>query len=737
MKLSTRAKKKLRGTLRLSSKLFLKRVFVGVVGAAVRLAAHVVNLARRVLDLAAAHGLDLNREWNVRRPPAAPLAVETWGARDFLFLLDVVEGAKSPGQVVRVASPRASIIIPVFNKVEYTFQCLRSLLREIDVDETEIIVVNNASRDETKEVLARFGALVRVIDNAENRGFVDACNQGAAAAAGEFLVFLNNDTAVQPGWLKHLLETMDNDARVGAVGSMFLYPDGSIQEAGAIVWKTGAAFHYGWGAAADDRRYNFAREVDYCSGASLLIRREIFERLGGFDRRFAPAYYEDADLCFGVRSLGYKVIYQPMSRVVHDEGATAGTDPQGGFKRFQTINREKFFDKWREVLEREQFDDDPSLVERAANRKRAPHVIVFDDRVPAPDRDAGGARMSFILKSLAEWSRPVFVSTGKHARVEYEKLLWKEGIETASAADYPRLIKERDFCAAILSRPAVAEAVLPSICRADRRIKIIFDTVDVHFVRLEREFAVSADEGFAKQAARYRELEIDLARRSDLVWCTTDEDKKAIGREAHGVPIEVIPTIHRPHGRGPAFDARRDILFIGNFHHSPNADAVHHFVEEIYPLIRREIPEARFNVVGDNAPPEIRAYASDDVWILGYVPDIDPLFESARVFVAPLRFGAGMKGKIGEALAYGVPVVTTSIGAEGIGLRHDEEALIADAPRDFADAVIRLYRNRDLWERLATSGYRHVEQHFTPQVVGETINRSVKELTRHQEPTTT
>lgn len=732
MKLSTRAKKNLRGHIPLSSKLFVKRLFVGTVGATVRLAARAVNFTRRVLDLAAVHGLDINRAWNVKATPK-PFAVESWGARDFLFLLDAMNGAQSPDESVRPVAPRTSVIIPVFNKVEYTFQCLRSLLREIDFNETEIIVVNNASRDETREVLARFGNLVRVIDNEENRGFVDACNQGAAAARGEFLVFLNNDTSVMHGWLRHLLETAESSERVGAVGSMFLYPDGLIQEAGAIVWKTGEAFHYGWGASPDDQRYNFAREVDYCSGASLLIRKEIFERLGGFDRRFAPAYYEDTDLCFGVRSLGYKVIYQPMSRLIHYEGATAGTDVQSGFKRFQILNREKFYEKWREVLERDHFDDDPSLVEIAANRKRAPHVIVFDDRIPAPDRDAGGARMSFILKALAEWSRPVFVSVGKRARPEYEKLLWKEGIETASAADYLRLLKERNFCAAILSRPSVAEAVLPSIRRADRRLKVVFDTVDVHFIRLEREFAVSADASIAEEASHYRKLEIDLARRSDLVWCTSDEDKKAIEREARAVKIELIPTIHRLHGRGKSFDERRDILFIGNFHHSPNADAVHHFIKEIFPLIRQAIPETNFLVVGDNAPPEIRAYASEAVQVLGYVPDIDPLFERARVFVAPLRFGAGMKGKIGEALAYGLPVVTTSIGAEGIGLRHGEEALIADEPQAFADTVIQLYRDENLWERLADGGYRHVERHFTPQVVGEIINRSVKELGCQQE----
>src|SRR5436309_3300019 len=143
-------------------------------------------------------------------------------------------------------------------------------------------------------------------------------------------VFLNNDTVVLPGWLKALVETIERDERAGAVGSLFLYPDGRIQEAGAILWSNGEAFHYGWGRSPDDRRFTFAREVDYCSGASLLVRKDLFQRLGGSDRRYAPAYYEDADIAMGVRSLGYEVVYQPLSRLVQHESATDDTDARTG-----------------------------------------------------------------------------------------------------------------------------------------------------------------------------------------------------------------------------------------------------------------------------------------------------------------------------------------------------------------------------------------------------------------------
>lgn len=718
--------------LSFSLKLASKRLLVGIVGAVLRVAAFVVNFGQRLLNLAVKHGLDMHRTWNVARRPA-PIELPGFSAQDFLFLMSALDDACStpphgdaPARVN--TQPQTSIIIPVFNKVEYTFQCLRSLLREIDFARTEVIIVNNASMDATAQLLARFRGLVTVINNTENQGFVDACNQGAAAARGKHLVFLNNDTVVLPGWLHHLTETIEGNAQIGAVGSLFLYPNGQVQEAGAGVWQNGAAFHYGWGGSEDDRRYNFAREVDYCSGASLLIRRELFEQLGGFDGRYAPAYYEDVDLCFGVRSLDYKVVYQPMSRIIHYEGATAGRDTANCYKRYQAINRAKFVEKWQRTLERENLPEDAARLDEAANRKRAAQIIVFDERIPTPDRDAGSARMLFILKSLTKWSRPVFVPLSRSHDIEYERLLWKEGIETAHHIDYPCLLKTRKFHAAVLSRPLVAEAMLEEIRRADSQIKTVFDMVDAYFVRLAREYDVTADERALKESERYREIETRLARACDLVWCASSEDKQAVLRAVPAARIEVVPTIHPLHTRVRGFAEREHLLFIGNLAHRPNADAVHYFMRDIFPLVKRSLPGVKLNIVGDNVTTEIAAYASGDIQILGYVPAAAPLFQNSRLMIVPLRYGAGVKGKLGESLSYGLPVVTTSVGAEGIGLTDGVEALIADEPEDFAAAVVRAYEQKELWERLAEHGYRHIEKHFTPEVVAQIINTSVKEL---------
>jgi GT2 family glycosyltransferase len=626
---------------------------------------------------------------------------------------------------------QTSIIIPVFNKAEFTIQCLCSLLTEIDLGETEVIVVDNASSDDTAPALSYFADVVRVIRNEKNLGFVDACNLGAAAARGKYLMFLNNDTIVLPRWLEYLIETIEANPQHGAVGSLFLYPDGSIQEAGGIVWQNGEAHHYGWGASPDDRRFNFAREVDYCSAASLLIKKEIFERLDGFDRRFAPAYYEDVDLCFSVRSLGFKVVYQPRSRLVHFEGMTAGSDTTQGLKQYQIINREKFVEKWRATLEHKHLPKDLKRTAEASDRNRErPRVVVFDERVPSPDRDAGSLRMFLILKTLAAWCHVTFVPFNRPQSLDYERALWQEGIETADAIDYRGLLKHKNARAAIVSRPSMGAAFIHRLRRANPKVGIVFDMVDTHFVRFQREYEISGDAAARGEAERYRRLERKLARSSDVVWCASVEDKQVMEREAAGTRIEVVPTIHELRDCGRPFADRRDLLFIGNLAHRPNDDAVVFFMREVYPLVRQRLPEVRLDIVGDNPSAAIKAYNSEEVRVLGYVPNVEPLLENARVFIAPLRFGAGIKGKVGEAMAHGIPVVTTSVGAEGFGLTHGLDVMIGDDPAAFAAATAALYADEALWQRVVDNGRRRIEQHFTPEVIAETINNSLKQVSQ-------
>jgi len=250
----------------------------------------------------------------------------------------------------RPHGPLAAIVIPVFNNSLYTFNCLLSVLRNTEDVPYEVIVVDDASTDDTQSMLAKIDN-VRVETNPRNMGFVQTCNSGARRATGKYVVFLNNDTQVHRGWLSALVRVAENDSSVGMVGAKLLFPDGRLQEAGGIIWRDASAWNYGRLDDPTKPEYNYAREVDYCSAACLLVRRDLFERIGGFDLLFAPAYYEDTDLAFAARKMGYRVVYQPDAVVTHFEGVTAGTDTSTGTKRFQEVNRQKFREKWRDVLE--------------------------------------------------------------------------------------------------------------------------------------------------------------------------------------------------------------------------------------------------------------------------------------------------------------------------------------------------------------------------------------------------
>jgi len=380
-----------------------------------------------------------------------------------------------------------------------------------------------------------------------------------------------------------------------------------------------------------------------------------------------------------------------------------------------------------DVLEGEHLAENPKQIAEPGNPKQdRPRIIVFDERVPSPDRDAGSLRMFLILKTLAKWSHVIFVPFNRPQSLDYERALWNEGIETADAVDYRKLLKNKNVKAAIVSRPSMAEAYLHRIRRTNPRVRVVFDMVDTHFIRFQREHEISGDAHALAEAERYRKLESRLARKSDLVWSASSEDKEVMEREVPGRRVEVVPTIHEVRDRGKSFVERRDLLFIGNLAHRPNDDAVLFFMREVYPLLLKTLPQVQLDIIGDNPSPEIVAYNSETVRVRGYVPEVEPYLRERRVFVAPLRFGAGIKGKVGEAMAHGIPVVTTAIGAEGFGLTHGFDVMIADDPASFAAAIEQLYSQKELWERVAQNSRKRIEEHFAPEVIAETINKSLR-----------
>ena len=663
------------------------------------------------------------------RRPGTPEPLARWPGR--------LRRRRGVLRVPPMTSPRGtSIVIPVHDRSALTARCLAAVIQRTPPGTYEVIVIDNGSTDRTADVLARAEGL-RVIRNTRNEGFGPACNQGLAVATGEFVAFLNNDTVVTENWLGPLVATLEGDPSIGAVGAQLLFPDGRLQEAGGVVGPDGRAWHYGRGDDPQRPEYRYVREVDYCSAACLLVRRTVLERFGGFDPAYAPAYYEDVDLCFRLRAHGFRVVYQPRARVVHVEGGTAGPDPRRGLKRYQERHREIFRARHAAALAA-QPEPDPANLFRSRDRKPGRRILVIDHTVPRDDQDAGSMRMTALLGLLGELGHAVTLLPNDPTPAEpYTEDLQQGGVEVLHglASPFGYLGTHlRDFDVAIVSRAAVGLEYLPWLATHPGAPPIVFDTVDLHHLRERRQAELDGDPGLARLAAVRRATELYLADLSDMVWAVSTYEADLLRRERPGIRVGVVPTVHAVRPAVPPLDRRADLMFIGGFRHPPNTDAVLHFAARVLPLVHRELPEARFVVVGSNVPPEVAQLASARIRVLGWVRDVDPVFAATRVFVAPLRFGAGIKGKIGQALAHGVPVVTTSIGAEGLGLVDGEHALIADTPEAFAAAVVRLYRNPALWQRLSEAGRRHVDRSFGPAAVRERLRRLLDELPARSAP---
>ncbi|HZV72979.1 MAG TPA: glycosyltransferase [Conexibacter sp.] len=602
--------------------------------------------------------------------------------------------------------PVASLVVTAHRGAEVTAACLRSIADHTEGPAYEVIVVDDAADAENAHLWEHLHG-ARVVVNDPGIGYLRSVNRGAAAARGRYLVLMNNDVEVQLGWLRALVAQADAAPDVGAVAAKLVYPDGSLQEAGGIVFRDGSAANFGNGGDPDFHEFDYVREVDYGSAACLLVRRDAWVELGGYDERYLPMYYEDADLCFGLRSKGYRVMYEPTARVVHHEGATAGTDTSAGSKRHQELNRPKFADKWRTELERDQLRPSPANMRRASNRATGPHVLVIDHRIPLPDHDAGSLRMLRLVESLqALGCRVTFVPDDGACPQPYTQQLQASGVDVIYGATW--MSRELaaiggDLQLAIVSRPYVAAQHTHVLREYAPRAVIAYDTVDLHYVREQRRAEVGVPHAEAK-AATIRELELGLVRGSDVTLVVSEEEREQLEREAPGSHVIVVPVVNEIAARIAPLEGRAGVLFVGGFEHPPNVDAAVTLVNAVMPLVWQRLGDVPVVIAGSKPTPEVEALAGPNVEVTGWVEDLQPLIDGARAMVAPLRYGAGMKGKVTQSLGAGLPVVTTPTGAEGLGAEDGRDLLIADDAAGLAERIVRLHADDELWRELSTAG---------------------------------
>lgn len=642
-------------------------------------------------------------------------------------------------EVTRSDKTKVSIVLLAYNKLDYTKQCLDGLIKNTDPSSFELIIIDNGSTDSTEEYLSKIkNENIIVVRNEDNIGFVNACNQGAHFANCENIVFLSNDTIPLEGWLEEMIKTIEEEPLVGIVGAKLIYPSGILQEAGGIIWSDGNGWNYGRGDNPYKPEYNFIKEVDYCSGACLLVKKWIFNEVGGFDTRYSPAYYEDADLCFAVRNLGYRVLYNPKVNIIHYEGVTTGTDLSTGTKKYQVINHSKFVEKWSETL-KEQFNPDILNVNEAAVRgQKKKNILIIDKILPWYDRAAGSLRLFNIIKILKKLNYFItFVAIHGEGQEKYIEELERMGVEVYALGsqsmlasgikiDINQLLTFRKYNFVWISFYDIAEMFLESIKSVSPKSTIIIDTVDIHFLREMRMADVQNNNNIYMNALNTKERELNIYKKADLIITVTVEDKNILLKENPDLKIIEIPSIHDNLLQTIKYEERQDILFVGNFNHDPNVDAVNYFIQEIWTLVKQKNKDVKFYIVG-NRSDEVFKNIDKDIIVTGYVPDIQDFLQKCKIAIAPIRYGAGMKGKISEALSSGIPVVTTKIGAEGMGLEHKVNVLIGENKYDFSENINRLYNDSQLWNRIVLNGKNHVQKTYSSEVVTKKLQNIFEE----------
>ncbi len=623
----------------------------------------------------------------------------------------------------------ASIVIPTFNNASLTFRCVNSIRSSPIGASYEIIVVDDGSRPLHKKRIARLSG-VKVVNLPENSGYLRACNSGVAEARGEIIVLLNNDTEVQPGWLDALVINF-REPTVGLVGAKLVYPNGTLQEAGGIIFSDGSAANYGRGGDPEDPRYTYRRDVDYCSGAAIAVRRELLVDLGGFDKRYENAYYEDTDLAMSIRSLGYRVIFEPTSIVTHIEHASYSSSVSS----LMNSNRRTFAAKWATELpafaSRTQYDKEPQLQQRSGPPRTA---LIMDD-FPRWKSDSGAVRLRHIIRNYLDLNlRVVLVSSNTNVESSYLAEMANLGVQIvnqghAHLVGYLKSI-ESDLVFAHVARVHYMRFFMEKIAPQLRNVPLIYDTVDLHFLREERELELSGGNVPRRRALelqKRRDEEIEFIESADVALVVSTAEKQLLTELGVAGDVVIVSNAHIMPRVSPGTARRQGILFVGNFHHRPNVDGLTWFLSEVYPTIQKLAGDVPVTIVGSPRPEFVEDSCRPAVQALGWVDDLAPQYAAARMAIAPLRWGAGVKGKVGEAWSHGVPVVMTDIGAEGMHVVGGETALLANDPKEFADAVLALLNDDDLWHSVSGKARLHVESHFGEQlfadVLGDVIAR--------------
>lgn len=633
-------------------------------------------------------------------------------------------------------NPVVSIIIPVYNGWKMNYRCVKSIIENTSGLSYEIIFADDCSTDETKNCTDKITNLVHLY-NTVNLGFLKNCNHAVKSARGEFILLLNSDTEVLPNWLSPLVALIRSDEKIGMVGSKLIYPDGRLQEAGGIIWNDASGWNYGKFQDANAPEYNYIKEVDYISGASIMLRKSLWQQLGGFDERFVPAYFEDSDLAFAIREKGYKIMYQPLSEVVHYESVSHGKEEEQpvegkiSIKSVRLLNQKKFYEKWKEVLLREHFPNAENAFharDRSAGKKT---ILIIDHYVPEYDKDAGSKSVfQYIELFLSLGLQVKFIGDNFFQSEPYTTILQQMGVEVLYGEWYKNNWKNwiqtnHEFIDFVfLNRPHTSLKYI-TFLKQNTKAKILYYGHDLHFLRELRRYEIDKDPEALLSSDQWKSKEQFIYENADYILSPNQDETKAIMQINPSYKAITIPLYFYKIPSYPVenFTDRKNILFIGGFGHPPNVDGIIWFCKNVWPIVTAKIEGIKFTIAGSKPTPEIKNLKSENIDVLGYVTEheLKNLYSKTRVVVIPMRYGAGMKGKTLEAMHNGIPIVSTTIGLEGMPEGVDFIKPFDNA-ESFANEIISIYQDTARLVEMSSKETGYINRHFTWKSAREQFN---------------
>ena len=622
--------------------------------------------------------------------------------------------------------PLVTVCIGADAAIETVYQCVLAL-HETGVDaRADIVLLDDGRRGGLAALLPAVVANLRYRHVPTGGSLTAARNAVISNARGPLIAFLAPQVQVQPGWLDELAGTFAREPDAAVVAAKVVRGDGLLHATGILLGDGGLLRDPGHLAEADDPAYDFLRPVHGVGDVAFAVRGDMLAELGGFSNAYAAPAHAVFDLCMRLRLRGYRVLYQPVARAVWSDDGLEEAPPVPDLALPDEDSRQ---------LRQRWLAGGLAAVPAATHAEAGflGHALVIDNTLPRPDHDAGSVatfQQMLLLRRLGY--RVAFAAAGGEEDLPAAKeALRRNGIEVVGPPAYDFITAYLDAYGASLDlvqvyRHTCASMFFDRVRNLAPQAKLLFAPADLHHLREAREAELTG--AAAPQLAETRAQELDCIRGSDATIITSDYEMGLLRRDVPPGKLRLLRWIAHPRPSARGFADRHGLCFVGGFAHPPNADGVHWFVTEVLPLVLRRLPGLRLRIAGANPPELIRALASAHVEVLGWVADLDALFEQVRLSVAPLRYGAGFKGKVATSLACGLPVVGTPIALEGTGLAPGDGVAVAESAAAFADEVVRLHEDEAAWNSLAATALRRCMELYSPQAALEVYRQLLTDL---------